>query len=409
MSDPAPAGRKPALGFIFVTVVLTVLGFGLLIPVLPDLVKQFAGGDVSAGSHSYGVIVSVYALMQFFGAPILGSLSDRFGRRKVILVALGGAALDYAAMALAPSLTVLFVARMVGGITAGLMSTANAYVADVTPPAERAKGFGLIGAAFGVGFIVGPLVGGTLGSIDLRLPFWAAAGCAALNWLYGFFVLPESLKPENRRAFSWGRANPIGALLALRRFPAVLGLAEAFFILTLGQMMLFSIWALYTSHRYGWDPQHVGLSLMLVGLLSAVVQAGLAKRIIGALGDTRAVVLGLLLSSTTMLLYGLATQAWMIYGIIFLGSCAGIAGPAMQSYITKHVPPNEQGAVQGVFSGLASLAGIPGPLISTWAFGWAVGAGQPGWLAGLPFFLSSLAALTALALAARSFRTERTA
>ncbi|MBL9188439.1 MAG: TCR/Tet family MFS transporter [Opitutaceae bacterium] len=405
MSAPA-SGRKAALGFIFVTVVLTVLGFGLLIPVLPELVKEFRGGDVSAGSHSYGWLVSIYALMQFFGAPILGALSDRFGRRRVILIALGGATLDYVAMALAPNLTLLFVARMAGGLTAGVMAAANAYVADVTPPDKRAQGFGLIGAAFGLGFIIGPLLGGTLGAIDLRLPFWAAAGCSALNWIYGCFVLPESLRAENRRAFAWRRANPIGALLALRRFPAVLGLAQAYFILTLGQMMLFSIWALYTSHRYGWDPQHVGFSLAAVGVLSAIVQAGLARRIIGALGDTRAVALGLLLSALSQLLYGLTTQGGVVYAIIVVGAFAGLAGPAIQSYITKHVPPTEQGAVQGVYSGLASLAGIPGPLIATWAFGWAVGPGQPEWLAGLPFFLSSALAVTALAIAARSFAKD---
>lgn len=406
MSAPAPVGRKPALGFIFVTVVLTVLGFGLLIPVLPELVREFRGGDVSAGSHSYGWLVSIYALMQFAGAPILGALSDRFGRRKIILVALAGAGLDYAAMALAPSLTLLFVARMVGGLTAGLMSTANAYVADVTPPQKRAQSFGLIGAAFGLGFIIGPLIGGLLGHVDLRLPFWAAAGCTALNWLYGCFVLPESLPPEKRRAFSWKRANPIGALLALRRFPTVLGLAQSFFILTLAQMMLFSIWALYTTHRYGWDPRHVGLSLMLVGICAAIVQAGLARRIIGRLGERRAVILGLLASAIAQTLYGLATESWMAYSIIVLGSFAGIAGPAMQSYITQRVPPDEQGAVQGIYSGLASLAGIPGPLLATWTFGWAIAPERSVHVPGLPFFMAATLAITALTLAVRSFRVD---
>ncbi|MBL9199741.1 MAG: TCR/Tet family MFS transporter [Opitutaceae bacterium] len=404
MSASAPAGRQPALGFIFVTVVLTVLGFGLLIPVLPELVTQFELGDRSAGSHSYGWLVSIYALMQFTGAPILGALSDRFGRRKVILVALAGAAIDYVAMALAPSLTLLFIARMVGGLTAGLMSTANAYVADVTPPEKRAQSFGLIGAAFGLGFIVGPLIGGLLGHIDLRLPFWAAAGCTALNWLYGCFVLPESLPPAKRRAFSLKRANPVGALLALRRFPTVLRLAQAFFILTLAQMMLFSIWALYTTHRYGWDPRHVGLSLMLVGVSAAIVQAGLARRIIGRLGERRAVILGLLSSAVAQTLYGFATESWMVYSVIVLGSFAGIAGPAMQSHITQRVPPDEQGAVQGIYSGLASLAGIPGPLLATWTFGWAIAPERSLHVPGLPFFIAASLALTALALAVRSFR-----
>jgi DHA1 family tetracycline resistance protein-like MFS transporter len=264
----------------------------------------------------------------------------------------------------------------------------------------------MIGAAFGLGFIIGPLIGGLLGHVDLRLPFWAAAGCSALNWLYGCFVLPESLAPENRRAFSWKRANPIGAIVALKRFPAVLGLAESYFILTLAQMMLFSIWVLYTGYRYQWTPREVGLSLMLVGVVSALVQAVLAKRIIGRIGDTRGVILGLLLSVTAQVLYGLATEGWMIYAIILLGSFAGIAGPAMQSYITKHVPPNEQGAVQGIYSGLASLAGIPGPLISTWSFGWAVRPGHPAWLAGITFFIAAGLVLVALALALRSFRRD---
>ena len=404
MTSPAPtAVRSPAIGFIFVTVVLAVLGFGLLIPVLPELVKELKAGKVADGSLSYGVLVSVYAVMQFFGAPILGSLSDRFGRRRVILLALAGSALDFAAMAVAPTLTILFVARMIGGLTAGIISTANAYVADVTPPEKRAQGFGLMGAAFGLGFIIGPLLGGVLGSIDLRLPFWAAAGCAALNWLYGCFVLPESLAPENRRAFSWKRANPVGALLALKRFPAVLGLTEAYFILTLAQMMLFSIWALYTAHRYGWDPTHVGLSLTLVGVMSAIVQAVLAKRLLARIGDTRGVIFGLMLSAVSQLLYGLVPVGWIVYLIIPLGSLAGVAGPAMQSYITQRVPPDEQGAVQGIYSGLASLAGIPGPLISTWTFGWAVLPGQPAWLTGLPFFIAASLVLVALLLATRSF------
>ncbi|MBI5771799.1 MAG: TCR/Tet family MFS transporter [Verrucomicrobia bacterium] len=405
MSAPAP-GRRPAVAFIFVTVVLTMLGYGLLIPVLPELVKQFRGHDVSSGSHYYGVLVAVYALMQFFAAPVLGALSDWYGRRPVILIALAGASLDFVVLALAPSLAVLFVARIVGGMTAGVIATANAYVADVTAPAQRAQAFGMIGAAFGVGFVLGPLAGGFLATIDLRLPFWVAAVCAAANWLYGCFVLPESLAPENRRPFAWSRANAFGALLALKRFPAVRGLAEAYFSLMVAQMMLFSIWALYTGHRYGWDPKHIGYSLTAVGVLSALVQAGLAKRLIGTLGDTRAIVLGLGVAGTVQLLYGLAPAGWMVYPILVLGALGGIAGPAIQSYITKHVPPNEQGAVQGIYSGLASLAGIPGPLIATWAFGWAVQPGHPVWLSGLSFFVATALAGVALLLAIRTFAQD---
>ncbi len=398
--------RKPAVGFIFVTLVLAIVGFGLLIPVLPKLIVQFRGGDLASGSHAYGWIVSIYALMQFIGSPILGSLSDRYGRRRIILIATAGSALDYVIMACAPSLTWLFVARTIAGFTAGVFATANAYIVDVTPPEKRAGAFGLLGAAFGLGFIIGPALGGFLGNIDIRLPFWFAAGCSTLNWFYGFFLLPESLQPENRRDFNWKRANPVGALLALKRFPSVLGLAECYFILMLAQTMMFSTWALYVDHRYHWNPLGVGLSLMFVGVLSGFVQAVLVKRLVPRLGETRSVVIGLGISAAAYVCYGLAPYGWVIYVIIVFASFAGISGPALQAYITKHVPPNEQGAVQGVYSGLASLAGIPGPFIATWSFGWSIAPGNTIHLPGLPFFEGACFTLIALVLAMRSFRRD---
>jgi DHA1 family tetracycline resistance protein-like MFS transporter len=371
--DASP-GRKPAVGFIFVTLTLSIIGFGLLIPVLPKLIVQFQGGDISEGAHAYGWIISVYALMQFVGAPILGSLSDRFGRRPIILIATAGSAIDYMIMAWAPSYAWLFVARMIAGFTGGVLSTAYAYIADVTPPEKRAGAFGLMGAAFGIGFVIGPAAGGFLGGIDLQLPFWVAAGCSAINWCWGFFVLPESLKPENRRSFSWRRANPVGALLALQRFPAVLSLAGAYFFLMLAQNMMFSIWALYTDFRYHWSTTEVGVSLMISGVLSGLVQATLVKRIVPKIGDTRAVMIGMSISVISYISYGLAPTGNFIYAIMVFGAFAGISGPALQSYITKHVPANEQGSVQGVFGGLQSLGGIPAPFIATWSFGWAVSA-----------------------------------
>lgn len=401
--------RKPAVSFIFVTVMLSVVGFGLLIPVLPKLVVQLQGEGIASGSYTYGWIISIFALMQFVGSPILGSLSDRYGRRRIILIATAGSAADYVIMALAPNLIWFFIARTIAGFTAGVLSTANAYIADVTPPEKRAQAFGVIGAAFGLGFAIGPVVGGFLGSIDLRLPFWFAAGCSALNWLWGVFVLPESLKPENRRDFSWKRANPIGALQALKRFPSVLGLAECYFILMLAQTMLFSTWALYTDYRYQWGPKGIGFSLAFVGIASGLVQAVLIKRIVPRLGDTRAVIIGLCLSITAYVGYGLATEGWMIYAIICVGSFAGISGPALQSYITKHVPPNEQGAVQGVYSGLASLAGIPGPFIATHSFGWAIATGNRFHLPGIAFFEGALFTMIALMLAVRNFRRDASA
>ena len=405
MSTAAPA-RKPATGFIFVTLVLAIIGFGLLIPVLPKLIVQFRGGDIASGSYAYGWVISIYALMQFIGSPFLGSLSDRYGRRPIILIATAGSAIDYVIMANAPTLAWLFVARTIAGFTAGILATANAYLVDVTPPEKRAQAFGLLGAAFGIGFIVGPVLGGLLGNYSLRLPFWFAAGCSAINWLWGFFVLPESLAPENRREFSWKRANPVGALLALKRFPAVRDLVECFFLLTLAQVLLQSTWALYTDYRYHWTPLQIGLSLMFVGFASGLVQAVLVKRIVPALGDTRAVVVGFCISIVAQIGYGLAPHGWMIYAIVCVGCFAGIAGPALQAYITKHVPPNEQGAVQGVFAGLSSLAGIPGPFIASHSFGWAIATGRGWHVPGIAFFEGAALTVVGLGLAVRSFRRD---
>jgi DHA1 family tetracycline resistance protein-like MFS transporter len=398
--------RKPAISFIFVTLVLSIVGFGLLIPVLPKLIVEFEGGDFTSGANTLKWIVGIYAFMQFVCSPILGSLSDRFGRRPIILIATAGSAIDYVIMANAPTLTWFFVARMIAGSTAGVLATANAYIADVTPPEKRAQSFGLLGAAFGIGFIIGPVVGGLLGQYDLRLPFWFAAGCSGLNWLWGYFVLPESLKPEHRREFSWKRANPVGALLAMRRFPAVLGMVECFFILTLAQVMLQTTWALYTQERYGWSPWQIGLSLMWVGLATGAVQATLVKKIVPRLGDPRSVVIGMCISIVAFVGYGLASQGWMIYAVICVGCFAGIAGPALQSYTTRHVPPNEQGAVQGVFAGLQSLAGIPGPFIALYSFGWAVAPERSFHLPGIAFFEAAVLSVLALFLALRTFKRD---
>ena len=423
------APRQPALWFIFVTLALAIMGFGLLIPVLPQLIVHFKGGNLTEGSHTYGWLVSLYALMQFIGSPILGSLSDRFGRRRIILIATAGSAIDYVIMACAPTLIWLFIARTIAGFTAGIYGTANAYLADVTPPEKRAGAFGMLGAAFGIGFVIGPALGGLLGDSEfwlrhsvvallgddrahwlsqhaLRIPFAVAAGCSAANWFWGLLVLPESLKPENRREFSFGRANPIDALFALKRIPAVLGLAESYFIMMVAQTMLFSIWALYTSHRYQWGTDEVGVSLMFVGVLSGLVQAVLVKRIVPRLGETRAVLVGLTIAMFVYVGYGLAPWGWLIYVIMAFGAFAGISGPALQSYITKHVPANEQGATQGALGSLQSLAGVIGPIVSTWSFGWAIAPERSFQVPGLAFFVSAVLMVAALLLASRSFRRD---
>jgi len=411
----APTPRKPALAFIFVTLVFLVLGFGIIIPVLPGLVTQFEGGSVATGSNYYGLLVGVFAVMQFIASPILGSLSDRFGRRKIILVALAGTAIDYVIMGLAPNIGWMFVGRMISGATAGALATCNAYVADVTPPEKRAQGYGLVGAAFGLGFVIGPAIGGLLGDVTFihpfhvdkgRLPFFVAAACVGVNWLYGAFVLPESLPVENRRPFSWRRANPIGALLALRKFRGVLDLAFMHFIYMFASTILQSIWVLYMGFRYHWSTMEVGLSMTYIGIMTAVVQGGLVRRIIAATGERKGLVFGLLTSAAVMTGYGLATRGWMIYVLVLIGAFGGITGPAAQSLITKHVPPTEQGGVQGSLSGLTSLAGIFAPILGAWSFGKCIADDAPWHIPGIPFFEAAALMLVALSLAYRSFRRD---
>jgi MFS transporter, DHA1 family, tetracycline resistance protein len=402
---PANPGRQAALGFIFVTLVLTVLGFGILIPVLPGLVTQFEGGSVSEGSHSYGWIVMVFSVMQFFAAPVLGALSDRFGRRRVLLIALAGSAIDYVIMGWAPSLGWLFVGRMISGLTAGTLSTVNAYVADVTPPERRAQAYGMLGAAFGLGFVIGPALGGLLGGINLRLPFYVAAGCVALNWFYGLLVLPESLDPAHRRPFSWRRANPIGSMLAARRFPAVMGLLGSYFLFTLAQTMLQVTWVLYTGYRYHWTTKQVGWSLMFLGIVSAVVQSTLVRPIIARIGERRGLVFGMTVAICGHIAYGLAPSGWMIYAIGAATAVAGVAGPSIQAFITRHVPANEQGSVQGVLSGLMSLGNICAP-IGAWSFAAGIAADHSWHLPGIAFFEAALATALGLALAIRAFRAD---
>lgn len=395
--------RKPALGFIFVTLFLDVLGIGLIIPILPKLIEELSGGNVSAASHTVGWLTSLYGLMQFLCLPILGNLSDRFGRRAVILSSLLGSGLDYLLLALAPTLPWFFLGRVIAGVTSANITASSAYIADVSPPEKRAANFGLVSVAFGLGFIAGPALGGILGAYGLRVPFYAAAGLTLLNWFYGLFVLPESLPKEQRRAFDWKRANPVGSLVALRRHPEILGLTETYFLIQLAHMVFPSIWVLYTGYRYGWTPRDVGWSLALVGAMSVVIQGWLARKLIPKIGERKAIVIGLANASIFFAAYGLAPEGWMIYVLIFLGSFGGIAMPAVQGLVSRCVPINEQGAVQGALSSLGSLAGIVGPLLATGLFGYFIRDQAQVKVPGAAFFASSLLVLVALLLAIRAF------
>ena len=317
--------KQAAVRFILITVLLDMLGIGLIIPVLPKLVTSLYGGDLSTGSHVFGWFVASYALMQFLFAPTLGNLSDAYGRRPVLLVSLLGAGLDYLLMTFAPTWQWLFLGRVLSGVTGANIAVANAYIADVSSPEERAKNFGLIGACFGVGFIIGPAAGGLLAEYGLRAPFLAAAVLNLCNTLYGFFVLPESHAPANRRPFDWSRINPLASLRTLARFPVVLGLTATIALDRIAHDSLPSTWVLFTTYRFNWTEWQNGLSLALVGIMFAIVSGGLTGKVVGKLGERRALIFGLCVSATGYLLYGLATQGWMLYAIIAATSIGGVA------------------------------------------------------------------------------------
>lgn len=399
------AGRKAALGFIFVTLVIDILGIGLIIPVAPKLVQMLQGGGEDEAAGVYGWLAATYGLMQFLFAPTLGVLSDRFGRRPVILISLLGSGIDFFAQALSPSVMILFITRAINGISGANITAASAYVADVTPPEKRAAGFGMIGAAFGVGFVLGPLMGGWLGEYNIRWPFYAAGALTLVNWAYGVFVLPESHKPENRRAFQWRRANPLGAFAGLGRYQMVAWLAVCIFLVNVAQFGLHATWVLYTSHRYQWTPHDVGLSLALVGVGAAVVQGGLARKIVPRFGERRTVMFALSVALAAYVGYGLATRGWMIYAIIAAASLGSVLGPATQSLITKTVGADEQGAIQGAITAIQSSAAVIGPVIGGSSLEYFISDRAPVYLPGAPFFVGAV--LTLMALGAAGIAVSR--
>lgn len=403
--------RKPALKFIFITLVLDLLGIGIIVPILPALVEEMKGEGVQGATMTYGVLLAVYSLMQFLFAPLMGSLSDRFGRRPVLLVSLFGAGLDYFLLALAPNLLWFFIGRVIAGISGANFSAATAYIADVSPPEKRAANFGLVGAAFGLGFAIGPFVGGYLSTIGspefgLRLPFYVAGTLTLINWFYGLLVLPESLKPENRRAFSWGRSNPVGSLLAMRRYPMVLGLAFSYFLISVAHQVYPSTWILYVDYRFGWTIKQGSMSLALVGLMAAIVQGVLSRRLIPMWGERKSALIALVINVIGFVLYGLSTQGWMVYPVIIFGALGGIAAPAIQGITSNSVGDNEQGGLQGMLSSLVAIAGIIGPLIATGLFGFFISEKAPFHLPGAAFFCSALLVAIAIVLAVNAIRKQ---
>ena len=402
------------MAFILITLFIDILGIGIIIPVLPELVKQFirasevTGNIDSIAGWYVGIIGASYSLMQFLFAPILGALSDKYGRRPILLASLFGLGVDFLIQGFAPSIGWLFVGRIVAGIMGASFTTANAYIADISTDDNRARNFGLVGVMFGLGFICGPVLGGQLGGISLRLPFFVSAALALVNWLYGYFILPESLPPERRSNFELSKANPMGAIGNLKSYPIVAGLALAFVCMSLAQRGLENVWVLFTGYRFGWDEVMNGRVLGLVGLSAAIVQGGLVRPFTRRFGERKTVLIGLTVSIFAFLSYGLSTQPWMIYVTIIFGAIGGVTGPAIQSIVAGSVDPSEQGKVQGAWTSLISLTNIPAPLLFTSGlFSFFTSDKAPFELPGAPFLAGAVLRVIALFIVLRVFARFR--
>jgi len=398
--------REAAIGFIFVTMLIDVIGFGVIIPVMPQLIQQLAGGSMSDAATYGGFLIASYAIMQFLCSPVVGGLSDRYGRRPILLVSLFGFGIDYLFLAFAPSIAWLFLGRIIAGMLGASFTTAGAYIADISTPEKRAQNFGMIGAAFGLGFIIGPAIGGLLGSYGPRVPFLVAAALTTLNWLYGYFVLPESLKPENRRAFDWNRANPIGTLNVLFNYKLIAGLIVTLALVNISAHAVQSNWSYYTIEQFKWTSKEIGISLAVVGFVFALVQGVLIRKIIPRLGQERSVYVGLAFYGFGLVLYAIAPYGWMMYAFTVIYCMGGIAGPALQGIMSGIVPPNAQGELQGGFTSLMSLTSIFGPLIMNSLFAYFISSEAPFYFPGAAMMLGAVLTLISALLARRTLKNN---
>src|SRR5215471_2498346 len=389
--------QRASVVFVLITLFIDVLGMGLVIPILPRLVQSLLGGEAAQASFVFGLLVSIYAVMQFFCAPVLGGLSDRFGRRPVILLSLLGLGFDYVLLTFAPTIWWLVAGRIIAGACGATFTPAGAYIADVSPPEKRAANFGLLGVAFGLGFIAGPALGGVLGATDLRLPFMVCSGLTFLNFLFGLLVMPESLKPENRRALDVRQMNPLGAMRAVWRYRGVAAMVPVFVAAQLAQQGLQSVWVPYTTYRYGWDVAGVGASLAIVGLLFAISQGVLVRPMVARYGEKRTLMVSLSVAVISMLLFGLASQGWMMYAVTAIYCLGlGLLNPAVQGLMSRSVPANEQGLLQGAMTSVMTAAAIVAPPLANGSFAVFISPETPLALPGAPFFLNSLLCLVAM-------------
>ena len=396
--------KSAAIGFIFITMLIDIIGIGIIIPVIPKLLQELNHSDISEAAKLGGWLAFTYAFTQFLFAPFMGNLSDRFGRRPVLLVSLMAFAVDYIVLALAPTVAWLFVGRIIAGVTGASISTAMAYISDVSTPENKAKNFGMVGAAFGIGFIIGPVIGGLLGQYGSRVPFYAAAILCFVNFIYGYFVLPESLTPEKRRAFEWKAANPIGALARLKKFPNIIILVAAMFFMYFASHAVHGNWSFYTMYRYDWDERMVGISLGVIGLLVAIVQGGLVRFVNPRIGNGKSILIGFALNAIGQFLIAFAVQEWMVFLFLLPYCLGGLAGPAIQSEITNHVPANEQGQIQGTLASLNSATATFGPLVMTTIFYYFTHDTAPFKFPGAPFVLASLLMIMAWIMAYKGLK-----
>jgi MFS transporter, DHA1 family, tetracycline resistance protein len=391
--------KKAAISFIFITLLIDVMGWGLIIPVMADLIAQLKGIPVNQASTYGALLLSAFAITQFVFSPVIGNLSDRFGRRPVLLLSLFGFGIDYIILALAPAYGWLFIGRVIAGITGASFTTATAYIADVsTDPTTKAKNFGMVGAAFGLGFVLGPALGGFLSNWGIRAPFYAAAALCLLNCLYGYFLLPESLSKENRRPFDWKRANPFGSLKFLTQHPEIGGLAISFFLIYLGAQSVQGNWNYFTIYRFHWSEKMVGISLAVVGVLVGGVQAGLTRVVNPRIGNEKSIYLGLLLYTLGLVLFAFATQGWMMFIFLIPYCLGGICGPSLQSVISGHTPVNQQGELQGALTSLMSLTTIIGPLIMNGTFAYFTSDKAPFYFPGMHYLIGAACMLLSVIL-----------
>lgn len=399
--------KSAAIGFIFITMLIDITGWGIIIPVIPKLIKELIHGDISEAAKYGGWLTFAYAVTQFIFAPLIGSLSDKFGRRPIILISLFAFSMDYLLLAFAPTITWLFIGRIIAGLTGASITTASAYIADVSTPENRAKNFGMIGAAFGLGFIIGPVIGGLLGQYGSRVPFYAAACLCLLNFLYGYFILPESLSEDNRRNFNLKRANPIGAFMNIRKRPSLYGLLFSLFLVYVASHSIQGNWSYFTMYQFHWNERMVGISLGVIGLLVGLVQGVLIRWINPILGNEKSIYVGLTLYTVGLLLFAIATQSWMVFVFLIPYCLGGIAGPAIQAIISSKVDPSEQGEIQGTLSSLMSLSTIIGPPLMSSVFYYFTHNDAPFKFAGAPFVLGASLMLISTVIAFFSFRKNR--